>query len=110
MTPNTKKQISKLNLDPSIPLMIFDADEVLVADVYAAGETPIAGISRDALVSGLRDHGHKAASALLHRDDLAIEIKARTSGGDLVMCLGAGDITNWAANLPDELEKLGGTE
>jgi UDP-N-acetylmuramate--alanine ligase len=46
----------------------------------------------------------------LHRDDLASEIKARTSGGDLVMCLGAGDITNWAANLPDELEKLGGTE
>ena len=87
-----------------------DADEVLVADVYAAGETPIEGINRDALVSGLRDHGHKAASALLHRDDLASEIKARTSGGDLVMCLGAGDITNWAANLPDELEKLGGTE
>jgi hypothetical protein len=81
-----------------------DADEVLVADVYAAGETPIDGIDRDALVSGLRDHGHKAASALLHRDDLASEIKARTSGGDLVMCLGAGDITNWAANLPDELE------
>ena len=87
-----------------------DADEVLIADVYAAGETPIAGIDRDALVSGLRDHGHKAASALLHRDDLASEIKARTSGGDLVMCLGAGDITNWAANLPDELEKLGETE
>ena len=79
-------------------------------DSYAAGETPIAGINRDALVNGLRDHGHKAASALLHRDDLAIEIKARTSGGDLVMCLGAGDITNWAANLPDELEKLGGAE
>ena len=87
-----------------------DADEVLVADVYAAGETPIEGIDRDALVSGLRDHGHKAASALLHRDDLASEIKARTSCGDLVMCLGAGDITNWAANLPGELEKLGGTE
>jgi UDP-N-acetylmuramate--alanine ligase len=47
---------------------------------------------------------------LLHRDDLANEIKARTSSGDLVMCLGAGDITNWAASLPDELEKLGGTE
>ena len=87
-----------------------DADEVLVADVYAAGEAPIAGVDRDALVTGLRDHGHKAASPLLHRDDLANEIKARTSSGDLVMCLGAGDITNWAASLPDELEKLGGTE
>ena len=82
-----------------------DADEVLVADVYAAGETPIEGINRDALVSGLRDHGHKA-DALLHRDELAGEIKARTSGGDLVMCL-VPAITNWAANLPDELEKLG---
>ena len=87
-----------------------DADEVLVADVYAAGETPIDGINRDSLVNGLRDHGHKAASALLHRDDLAVEIKARTSAGDLVMCLGAGDITNWAATLPDELEKLGDAE
>jgi UDP-N-acetylmuramate--alanine ligase len=85
-----------------------DADEVLVANVYGAGEAPIEGIDRDALVSGLRDHGHKAAAALAHRDDLAAEIKARTSPGDLVMCLGAGDITNWAASLPDELEQLGG--
>ena len=80
---------------------------MLVAEVYAAGEAPIAGINRDALVNGLRDHGHKAASALLHQNDLASEIKARTSEGDLVMCLGAGDITNWATKLPKELKKLG---
>ena len=84
-----------------------DADEVLVADVYAAGEKAIDGVDRDALVTGLRDHGHKAATALAHKDDLATEIKARTTPGDLVMCLGAGDITNWADSLPSELEKLG---
>ena len=87
-----------------------DADEVLVADVYAAGETAIAGINRDSLVKGLRDHGHKAASALLHHGNLANEIRDRASAGDLVMCLGAGDITNWAATLPDELNKLGQAE
>lgn len=92
------------------PMTCVGAARRYVRDVYAAGETPIDDINRDSLVNGLRDHGHKAASALLHRDDLAAEIKARTSAGDLVMCLGAGDITNWAATLPDELDKLGDSE
>jgi UDP-N-acetylmuramate--alanine ligase len=83
-----------------------EADEVLVADVYAAGEAPIAGANRDSLVTGLRDHGHKGASALATPDDLAKEIAARTSPGDLVMCLGAGDITSWAAALPAQLDAI----
>jgi len=83
-----------------------EADEVLVADVYAAGEAPIAGADRDSLVNGLRDHGHKGASALGTPDDLAKEIAARTSPGDLVMCLGAGDITSWAAALPAQLDAI----
>ncbi|NBR04002.1 MAG: UDP-N-acetylmuramate--L-alanine ligase, partial [Alphaproteobacteria bacterium] len=78
----------------------------LVADVYAAGEAPIAGADRDSLVNGLRDHGHKGASALGTPDDLAKEIAARTSPGDLVMCLGAGDITSWAAALPAQLDAI----
>ena len=73
-----------------------DADEVLVADVYAAGETPIDGADKAALVAGLQDHGHKAAVSLEGPGTLATEIAARTSAGDVVMCLGAGDITSWA--------------
>lgn len=83
-----------------------DADEVLVADVYAAGEDPIIGVDKASLVDGLRDHGHKGAAALVSPAHLATEIAARTSAGDLVMCLGAGDITSWAASLPGELDDL----
>ena len=83
-----------------------DADEVLVADVYAAGETPIAGFGRDELVSGLRDHGHRGPAALAGPDALASEILARAGDGDLVMCLGAGDITGWAAALPEQMDAL----
>ena len=83
-----------------------DADEVLVADVYAAGETPIDGADKAALVAGLQDHGHKAAVSLEGPEKLSAEIAARTSAGDVVMCLGAGDITNWANALPSELDKL----
>ncbi len=85
-----------------------DADEVLVADVYAAGEDPIEGADKDSLVSGLRDHGHKSPVALSSPDALASEIAARTTPGDLVVCLGAGDITAWAASLPAALDALGG--
>lgn len=85
-----------------------DADEVLVADVYAAGEAPIDGADKTALVAGLRDYGHKAAASLEGPDKLAIEIAARTKAGDVVMCLGAGDITAWAAALPKELDRLAG--
>ena len=85
-----------------------DADEVLVADVYAAGEAPIDGIDNAALVSGLRDHGHRGPAILQSRRALAGEILERTTAGDLVMCLGAGDITGWAADLPAEMEALRG--
>ena len=83
-----------------------DADEVLVADVYAAGETPIQGANKLALVNGLRDHGHKGSSALESPAHLAAEIASRTGPGDLVMCLGAGDITSWAAALPEQLDAV----
>ncbi|MDC0648987.1 UDP-N-acetylmuramate--L-alanine ligase, partial [Alphaproteobacteria bacterium] len=85
-----------------------DADEVLVTDIFAAGEAPIEGADKASLVAGLRDYGHKAAAGLDSPDKLATEIAARTSSGDVVMCLGAGDITTWAAALPQELDKLAG--
>jgi UDP-N-acetylmuramate--alanine ligase len=84
-----------------------DADTVIVADVYAAGEAPIEGASRDALVEGIRKHGHRRALPLESPEVLARMISEEAAAGDLVVCLGAGDITAWAAALPGQLEALG---
>lgn len=83
-----------------------DADTVLVADVYAAGEAPIEGVSRDDLVSGLRRYGHRRVLPLGAPGELAGLVKEETASGDLVVLLGAGDITSWAYALPGELEAL----
>ena len=80
-----------------------DADVVLVADIYAAGETPIEGISREALVSGLIEHGHRNARPLEEPGELASIIQELARPGDMVVCLGAGSVTNWANSLPREL-------
>jgi UDP-N-acetylmuramate--alanine ligase len=84
-----------------------DADTVIVAHVYPAGEPPIAGIDRDALVQGLRTHGHHHVVALDGPDKLAPLVAAAVESGDYVVCLGAGSITQWAYALPAELEALG---
>jgi UDP-N-acetylmuramate--alanine ligase len=83
-----------------------DAGTVIVADVYAAGEAPIAGINRDALVEGLRARGHRSVVALSTPAHLAEMVHAIARPGDFVVCLGAGTITHWAAALPDELAAL----
>jgi UDP-N-acetylmuramate--alanine ligase len=83
-----------------------DADVVIVADVYTAGEAPIAGIDRDALVEGLRRYGHRKVLALSNPADLAGLVAKETVSGDLVVLLGAGDITSWAYALPGQLEAL----
>jgi len=83
-----------------------DADIVLVADVYAAGEQPIEGVGRDALVEGLRAHGHREALALPDPKALAGMIADLARSGDYVICLGAGTITAWAHALPAELAAL----
>ncbi|HYG27919.1 MAG TPA: UDP-N-acetylmuramate--L-alanine ligase, partial [Caulobacteraceae bacterium] len=84
-----------------------DADTVIVADVYSAGEQPIEGIDKDALVEGLRRYGHRRAIPLDGGPEaLAAAIHAETNSGDLVVCLGAGDITAWAYALPDQLKAL----
>ncbi len=80
-----------------------DADTVLVADVYPAGEPPIPGIDRDALVAGLKAHGHRNALPLDSAEALPALIRDLARPGDLVVCLGAGSITNWANALPQEL-------
>src|SRR5271156_6280125 len=84
-----------------------DADAVVVAEVYPAGEAPIAGIDRDHFVLGLRAHGHRDVIPLQKPSDLAGVIKGLAGRGDLVVCLGAGNITQWAYALPGELKALG---
>jgi UDP-N-acetylmuramate--alanine ligase len=83
-----------------------DADVVIVADVYAAGEAPLEGIDRDALIEGLRRYGHRRVLALDGPGDLAGLVREEAKPGDVVMMLGAGDITGWAYALPGELTAL----
>ena len=82
-----------------------DADIVYVAPVYAAGEAPIPGADAAALVKGLKDRGHRAASEIADLPALARDLAATARPGDLVVCLGAGDITKWAAALPEALAR-----
>jgi UDP-N-acetylmuramate--alanine ligase len=84
-----------------------DADTVIVAPVYAAGEAPIAGADRDSLVQGLRARGHRQVIALEGPQELARIIARLAFPGDIVVCLGAGNITQWAYALPGELAALG---
>src|SRR5476651_1660897 len=83
-----------------------DADSVLVAHVYPAGEAPIAGADRDALVLGLRAHGHRQAIPLDAPGDIAGMVRRLARTGDMVVFLGAGSITQWAYALPAELAAL----
>ena len=83
-----------------------DADTVIVADVHPAGEAPIEGVNRDALVDGLRTRGHRSVEALPGPKALPEMIAERVRPGDLILCLGAGTITNWANELPVALRAL----
>ena len=83
-----------------------DADHVIVAEVYSAGETPIENAGRDALVEGLRARGHRNVTALTDQALLAPLVSELASPGDLVICLGAGNITAWANALPSELQQI----
>jgi UDP-N-acetylmuramate--alanine ligase len=85
-----------------------DADSVYVADVYAAGEAPIPGASRDALVGGLRARGHRSVVPLERPEDIAGLVAAGARDGDYVVFLGAGNITQWAYALPRQLADISG--
>ena len=82
-----------------------DADVVFVAPVYPAGEEPIEGIDSAALADGLRAHGHRMVRAVADLDELCRELRDLAADGDMVICMGAGDITKWAAALPAALGK-----
>ena len=77
----------------------------MVAPVFEAGETPIAGADQNSLVAGLKANGHKDVYPV-QRDELAKLIADKANPGDLVLFLGAGDITAWAYDLPGQLEAL----
>ena len=78
-----------------------EADVVFVAPVYAAGEQPVEGVDAAALAEGLRAHGHRAVRTVADLDDLCGGLRDLAAAGDLVICMGAGDITKWAASLAD---------
>jgi UDP-N-acetylmuramate--alanine ligase len=83
-----------------------DADAVIIAHVYAAGEAPIPGADRDTLVAGLRARGHRRVATLDDAAQLARMVRDIARPGDYVVCLGAGNITQWAYALPGELAAL----
>ncbi len=85
-----------------------DADTVIVAPVYPAGEQPIDGFDRDSLIEGVRAHGHRHVVALDSSTELAGLISKLSNPRDVVVCLGAGSITQWANELPSQLNKLTG--
>ena len=78
-----------------------DADVVLVAPVYAAGEAPIEGIDSAALAEGIRARGHRMVRTVSDLDDLCLALRDLAADGDMVLCMGAGDITKWAAKIVD---------
>ena len=81
-----------------------EADVVAIAEVFAAGEDPIPGASRDDLVSGLIRAGHRHARAITDQADLTRLVKEQAREGDIVVCLGAGTISTWANALPEQLK------
>ncbi len=85
-----------------------DADTLLLAPVYAAGEDPIDGANSEALVERIRAGGHRDARYLASPDQLAPIVAGIAQPGDFVILLGAGNITQWAAALPRELEAFSG--
>jgi UDP-N-acetylmuramate--alanine ligase len=83
-----------------------DADKVYVTPVYTAGEDPIEGVDAAALVEGLQSRGHRSASTVENRVELAERLAGEIGEGDLIICLGAGDITRWAAALAGDIEQV----
>ncbi|MGE0594970.1 MAG: UDP-N-acetylmuramate--L-alanine ligase [Hyphomonadaceae bacterium] len=80
-----------------------DCDLVAIADIYSAGEAPIDGVTPEALVAAIKAKGHPDARRLASLDDLAALVAGEARPGDVVVCLGAGDITQYANALPAKL-------
>jgi UDP-N-acetylmuramate--alanine ligase len=85
-----------------------DADIVFVSPVYTAGEAAIDGVDSQALVTGIKARGHRSANYVSDAKDLAIKLSDIVQDKDVVVCLGAGDITKWAAGLADAIKQVRG--
>jgi UDP-N-acetylmuramate--alanine ligase len=85
-----------------------DADIVYVAPVYAAGEAPVEGVDSSALVANMKRRGHHSVAEIASADALATELARVAKANDLIVCLGAGDITKWAAGLADAIKAVRG--
>ncbi len=80
-----------------------DADHVIIADIFEAGETPIEGVNKEYLAEGLKTHGHRSVQTLESQDDLASLLSNIAQSNDYIILMGAGNITSWAHALPDQL-------
>lgn len=80
-----------------------DADTVIVAPVFEAGETLIEGFDHHGLADGLRARGHRHVLTIEGPDELAPTVRGVVAKGDIVLCLGAGSISTWANALPEQL-------
>jgi UDP-N-acetylmuramate--alanine ligase len=95
------------DLFPQFCTCLNEADYIIVTDVYSAGEEPISGINRGALIQGLQSTGHRNVMALYDQKQLAGLVLKTAKSGDIVVCLGAGSISKWANSLPQEMESYG---
>ena len=102
MQPHRYTRLS--NLMDDFAACFVDADHVIIADVYAAGERPIEGVDRDHLVAAVKQRGHASVCALDAPEMLSRMVAEKAKAGDMVVCLGAGNITAWAYALPAQLE------
>lgn len=82
-----------------------DADMIYVTPVYVAGEDPIDGVNSEALAEGLRKRGHRVAETVADHADLTARLSETAQSQDMIVCLGAGDITKWAAVLADAIQE-----
>src|SRR6267142_4571780 len=104
MQPHRYTRLSSLKAE--FATCFTDADAVLIADVYAAGEAPIEGVNRDMLVNLVRRAGHRDVTPLGAPGDLPGLIWQAARPGDVVVCLGAGNITAWAHALPGQIQQM----
>ena len=86
----------------------YDADKVVVCDVFAAGEKPIDGITSEALVKAIKEAGHKDVTYVARREDVAAWIAEQAKGTDLMITLGAGNIQLSCNEVIEILEKTRG--
>ncbi len=82
-----------------------DADLLFVMEIYPASEKPIEGVCGEALCDGIRSRGHKAAIFLAHRDTIPVEVVRRLRAGDIIVTLGAGDVTHLGPMILEELRR-----